>query len=61
MMSKAQLLCTLVPNQISETTFWVKWKKNSFIQGGLSGLMPSKLSQLGGDNEKFSSNYSKMV
>ena len=59
MMSKAQLLCTLVPNQISEPEFWVKWKKIALFKGGLSGLRPSKLTQLGGDDEKFPRNYSK--
>ena len=33
MMSKAQLLCTLVPNQISETPFWVKWEKIALFKG----------------------------
>ena len=56
-MPKAQLLCTLVPNQILQTVSGEAEKDNSIAlpgKGGHSGLKPSNhVSSLGEDSEKF--------
>ena len=65
-MPKAQPLCTLVRNQISERVLG-EVEKNSFIalpgKGGHSGFLPQKTMCLnpGGFDEEFYSNSSRVV
>lgn len=58
-MPKVQLLCTPVPNGISETEFWVTQKRVALSlcqeKAGQSGLLPQKnyVSSLGEGMESF--------
>ena len=61
LMSKTQLLCTLVPNQISETDFWVKYKRMALLfcqaKRDIAGsCSQNRMYQRGEDSDMF---YSK--